>query len=185
MINSKYCIKCGQQIVSDAEFCPSCGAPQSGESVSTSSSNHVEVANSVSPHNSWGNIIKRLYSNWLTINEPISRYDFWMGELFVFLAQIVLYMVVNTTITFLNQPLLWISDSLIPVISIALFIIGIIIFIFEVWTGIAIFTSCMRRLKDAAYPLWLMLLILIPFLGGIILLFFFCQPSVKNNTNTK
>lgn len=178
MNDSKFCIKCGKQITSIAEFCPSCGAPQSTDSI-IEASNSKEDAPLISPHDSWSNIIKRLYSNWLVINKPLSRYDFWMGELFVFLSQALLYMIVNTAIIFLNQPAPQLSDNFIPILGIILFIIGIAFFIFEVWTSVAIFTSCMRRLKDAAYPMWLILLILIPFIGGIILIFFFCQPTAS------
>lgn len=184
MNDSKFCIKCGKQITSIAEFCPSCGAPQSTDSI-IEASNSKEAAPSISQHDSWSNIIKQLYSNWLVIKKPLSRYNFWMGELFVFLSQALLYMIVNAAIVFLNQPAPLLSDDVIPILGIILFIIGIAIFIFEVWTSVAIFTSCMRRLKDAAYPMWLILLILIPFIGGIILIFFFCQPTAKVDSTFK
>lgn len=101
---------------------------------------------------------------YFVIKGRATRQEYWMFVLFNTIFSIALILI----------------DKLLGVSSLPL-----IFLTFSLWTLIPSFTISVRRLHDINKSGTLLLIGLIPLIGGLILLVFFCQPSypVENKWN--
>ena len=107
------------------------------------------------PSVGFGEAIKLFFVNYTNFMGRATRSEYWWAMLFVFLVQLTVSLIFWWTI-FL--PVLVSLGLLIPELSI-----------------------CVRRLHDIGKPWPWILMGLIPLAGEIILIVYFCQPSVPGN----
>ena len=175
-----FCPNCGAQIPDGTKFCTSCGAsleaaqqpqqqpqyqqpqqqyqqpPQYQQSQYQQQYQQQQYyqANS-QPSVGFGEAIKLFFVNYTNFMGRATRSEYWWAMLFVFLVQLTVSLIFWWTI-FL--PILVSLGLLIPELSI-----------------------CVRRLHDIGKPWPWILMGLIPLAGEIILIVYFCQPSVPGN----
>lgn len=100
--------------------------------------------------------VKTACRKWLTIEGRASRSEYWWFQLFNILLSIAIG---------------FICQHIGPLI--------IIFLVLYLYLAIVQFTLSIRRLHDTDKSGWWLLISLIPFIGGLILLYFFILPSDK------
>lgn len=113
---------------------------------------------------SFGDAIKRAFSNYCCFEGRASRSEYWWFALFNFIINFVLYVLV----------IVFAADS--QTLSIA-FVLLILYGIYNLAALLPSLGLLFRRLHDAGHSGWNCLLPLLPFIGMIILLVFCCQDS--------
>ncbi len=109
----------------------------------------------------FGEAIQRIFSNYTNFSGRASLSEYWFAVLF--------YYIVSFGMSFL-MVLMGNHAGFILYIAVALFFV------------IPMMALSVRRLHDSGRSGWNLLLSLIPFIGGIILLVYFCAPSeMKEN----
>ena len=108
--------------------------------------------------------IKTCFSKYADFSGTASRSEYWyfsLFELFCYLGALIISSATNSAVI------------------LGLLILGLLL------PGLSV---SVRRLRDGAFSPWLVLLILIPYIGFIPLIVLYCQPSKpagKANTNTQ
>lgn len=151
-----YCKNCGKQLPDGAQFCDGCGAQQvdGGYSAQQVKSGYVTYTNGREPKPSVGFIdaIKMFFTKYADFNTRSRRSEYWWAFLFCTLAGIAAGMISK------NFAGLWSLAALVPTIAISV-----------------------RRLHDIGRPGTWYLLNLIPIVGSIILIVWYCQDSTGDN----
>lgn len=151
-----YCNNCGKQLPDGAEFCDGCGARQTegGYGAQQVKSGYVTYANGLEAKPSVGFIdaIKMFFTKYADFNTRSRRSEYWWAFLFCVLANLA------ASIISKNFAGLWSLAVLIPTIAIGV-----------------------RRLHDIGRPGTWYLLNLIPIVGSIILIVWYCQDSTGDN----
>lgn len=175
----KYCIKCGIEIVKDANFCPSCGAnqrqPVEQENRKKCTSNSSNTSKTM-----WQSV-KEFYSINST-SKVMNRSTFWKAVLFNFIIMIVYGFAVALFMYWGRQDYYYQSVADLHRVQaiyatcywsfrIVGLIGGLIMTIFHI-------NSVVRRLHDTARSGWLWLLSFIPIIN-ILLLVYLIDPSVN------
>jgi len=176
----KYCPNCGTQISDEIKFCMNCGAQLSQNEQQYSQQNYQQVPayqyqpqpkRALAAKVGFGGAIKRFFVNYVDFRGRASRSEYWWGYLFyelayisVFILSIVLAVVWSRVAAF----------SLIGPVTMLLF------YLLVIALAIPMLSSTVRRLHDAGYSGYYLLISLIP-AGGIVLIVFLAQPSVSDN----
>ena len=151
-----YCKNCGKQLPDGAQFCDGCGAQQvdGGYSAQQVKSGYVTYTNGREPKPSVGFIdaIKMFFTKYADFNTRSRRSEYWWAALFCALAGMVASAILK------NYAWLWTLAILVPSIALGV-----------------------RRLHDIGKPGTYYLFVLIPLVGSIILLVWFCQDSTGDN----
>ncbi len=106
--------------------------------------------------------VKKAFDGKCDYDSRSRRSEYWFFALFVFLVELVVGIVVGVIFGLIGIP---------KVATIIMGVIGLIIFF------LFVLPLAVRRLHDTGKSGWFMLLGLIPVIGGIILLIFFCLDS--------
>ena len=151
-----YCNNCGKQLPDGAQFCDGCGARQVEDGYGAQQVNHGYVAysNGREPKPSVGFIdaIKLFFTKYADFSTRSRRSEYWWAFLFCTLASMAAGIISK------NFAGLWSLAVLIPTIAISV-----------------------RRLHDIGRPGTWYLLNLIPIVGSIILIVWYCQDSTGDN----
>lgn len=151
-----YCKNCGKQLPDGAQFCDGCGARQvdDGYSAQQVKSGYVAYSNGREPKPSVGFIdaIKMFFTKYADFNTRSRRSEYWWAALFCALAGMAAGMISKSFAG------LWSLAALVPTITISV-----------------------RRLHDIGRPGTWYLLNLIPIVGSIILIVWYCQDSTGDN----
>lgn len=164
-----FCTQCGAQNHPDAKFCGACGAQivvsvappggraQRGGGMLESGTHGVELPSSRSSGIDWYLWVLKKYA---VFSGRAQRAEYWYFVLFNCLAIIGLVIIDSITGSFDD-------DAGIGLLS-GLYYLGVLL------PSLAV---TVRRLHDTGRSGWWMLIALLPFLGGLILLFFTVQDS--------
>lgn len=167
--DSKFCINCGKSIPASAEFCPFCGAKQ--ENITTE-----KVANPINESTpNMLNSFKLAFQNAFSINNIMSRANFWWNYLTIFIINILLSSIMM--LTNLKYPAIIFANENSYISSYSR-LLGQFIFCLPLTILMIMgFTAMIRRLHDtnrSAHYLWLLL---IPIVGVIVIIVFLAQKS--------
>lgn len=113
---------------------------------------------------------KDMFKKYCVFEGRTSRADFWWAVLGYF----ILSMIVGFVVGFIVG-LAGLGNNTLANLSASTVISGV----WGLATILPVLGMEVRRLHDINYSGWLVLLCLIPFVGGIILLVFFCLPTVN------
>lgn len=183
MEDFKYCINCGKKIKATAMFCTFCGASQSEtenseriapfsegafkEPVSTVADNGSQKKPKPIQNDDVDMIsaTTKTLENFTDFSSKASRSEFWWSYLGLACIQTIIYIIVGIA-----------YNSAGVALQAFLFIMFIVISIF---ISVAMIALGVRRLHDIGKDGWLILLGLVPFVGWIIMIYFYIQPSEK------
>jgi len=104
----------------------------------------------------FGQAISSGFRNYAEFRGTASRSEYWWWTLFVVLVSIALSIIDRST----GQ------DG-----------VGVLSSLWSLGTLLPSFALAVRRLRDAGYSWAFLFLFFVPFVGGIILIVFLCQPS--------
>lgn len=104
--------------------------------------------------------IKKFFTNYFNFNDRTTRKDYW----FTILDMVIIGIALGIISGILGDK---IGSALVGLFELAVFIPSL--------------AQSVRRLHDTNKSGWMLLLSLIPLVGAIILLIFYCQPSVTEN----
>lgn len=190
-MNHKFCIKCGNVINNDAQFCPICGQAQGNNMSNAQQSTMVNQQ----PYNNAGyagvNVpaqkkvffsesVCTFFTKMFSVEGTASRAEFWYGALMYLIlsVSIVVYTILSTIkimtrLEFYNgAPYIILFYDIFMGLLVALSVIALI-------------SAGARRLHDtgkSAHYLWMYL---IPLVGYIITIVFLCGPSQPVNNPYK
>lgn len=189
-MNNKFCPVCGQVLGTDAKFCDKCGYKQVSRTSNDNTNNQSQQAanaevnvngnqnQSANDMNFGGNeqqkmasftdAIKDMMKRLFTISGCSSRSEFWYGQLVISLCLITL----QVGLAIVYNPLLN-SVGGFRFLRIIIILVTLALAFLNAVGLIMMF----RRLHDANMSGNFMWLGLIPFVGWIILIVFFCQPT--------
>ena len=168
------CPKCGRKMESGSLFCTNCGTRLSDEKDASGARETVPQIQSVptNPHTSqetpngqphagsvsFGRAIQLFFQNYSNFRGRASRSEFWWAWVFCFL--------INLGVMLLK---------VIPVVGTILGVVAMLLFL------IPNLSIQVRRLHDTGKSWLYLLMYLIPLVGPIILLVFFCTASKGDN----
>lgn len=187
-----FCTQCGVSAPGQSKFCSSCGAPISEiapvneqiveiairqvpiasgtyQPVSSSYTSQINAGLSETYSGlSMGEAIKSVFSKYARFSGRATRSEYWYFALFSLL--------ITAGLLLLGSVLSSSGGSMAETSAIAAFLLLLW------WAAIVIPTIAVtiRRLHDAGYSGWLYLLVLVPYLGGLVLFIFallVSQPS--------
>ena len=139
------CAACGKDNPDDSRFCGTCGV-----SLSVSTASGIGTAASGLPRVSFPQAVSLGFKNYFKFSGRATRAEYWWWILFIVLTRIALLVV--DTFTFFGTSLLFSLATLIPNLALGA-----------------------RRLHDINRTGWWQLLILVPVIGWILLLVWFCN----------
>ena len=168
-----FCEHCGKELLDNAKFCTSCGAPapQKAEPYTAPIRNDISAAPQPYSYNEAPNngpvytgevvskdpvgfveAIKRYFANYANFSGRARRSEYWYATLFVW--------IVNTLVSMIVPDLSWIPTLafLVPSLAVAV-----------------------RRLHDTGKRGWYYLWILLPLVGSIMILVRLCKDSEGDN----
>ena len=170
---ANFCPQCGNEIASNASFCAACGASASNAAYDNAASSNpydagAPIADDATRYvdgdaptiPGFGEAIKICLSKWLTWQGRASRSEYWWFTLFSILTNVVCQALVNAAS---NEAFL--------------IVCGFAAIIWSVWCGLAGLAVTIRRLHDTNRSGWNMWWLLLPYVGGIVLLIFELQAS--------
>jgi uncharacterized membrane protein YhaH (DUF805 family) len=105
-------------------------------------------------------LISEFFTNWITLNTTMSRKGFWLTQLSIVVALSVMLFVVGFV------------EGMTKMHGLANMVTGVLVLVLFI-PSIAM--TC-RRLNDAGYPRWVMLITFIPF-GSLVLMGFLVLPK--------
>ena len=148
-----FCWKCGEMMADNAKFCPVCGAPQQAK--------QQNAAPAVNPRNDsyqstaadkgkvgFMEAVKLFFKNYTNFSGRSRRSEYWWFCLFNMIVSFLLNLILSDIAG------LWTLVILVPTLSLVV-----------------------RRLHDIGKSGWWYLIALIPLVGGLILLVWFCKDS--------
>lgn len=160
-MNTKYCSKCGNQIVSDSIFCNFCGSNQHA---------YTPGKKSVAPKNeiSFPDALKDYFKHLFSAAGCDTRREYWLSYVWMMLFSGFLYSLWMVSYfsfydTFMGVKFLKFLGF---IVSFGLYFISISM----------IFSMC-RRLHDANISGLFLFFLLVPFFGWILILVLLCQRS--------
>lgn len=190
-MNHKFCIKCGNVINNNAQFCPICGQDQSNNISNAQQStmvnqqpyNNVDYAGFNMPVEkkiSFSESVCNFFTKIFSVEGTASRAEFWYGAL--------MYLILSVSIILYT---LFASKNM--MISLFEYENGAyIVLFFDIFMGllvaflfVALISAGARRLHDtgkSAHYLWMYL---IPLVGYIITIVFLCGQTQKFNNPYK
>jgi uncharacterized membrane protein YhaH (DUF805 family) len=104
-------------------------------------------------------LMSEFFSNWITLNTSMSRKGFWLTQLSIIVSSFVLLFLVGSVEVMTKM--YGLSNIVSTVLVVLLFVPSIAM-------------TC-RRLNDAGYPRWIMLVTFVPF-GSFVLLGILALP---------
>lgn len=110
---------------------------------------------------------KLFFKNAGTFAARSRRSEFWMAELFLWLLNIAAMFVLILLLS--------------PLGDVGVIILYLILFFWNFYVFIAGLSLCVRRLHDIGKSGWNIFLGMIPLVGGIIMLVFYCTDSTEDN----
>lgn len=164
-----FCTACGAEIHETAPFCPKCGAPQ-----------RVASAGDGLDRSFIGSI-KICFSKYVGFSGRAPRAEFWWWYLFTVLIGIVMLIINGPTyMDYFSAMSQYTADSGLPppTLSSPGIDIGYLINLALFLPGLAV---SVRRLHDTNRSGWWMLILLIPLIGPILLLVWFCTRGTRGN----
>ena len=167
---SKFCKSCGNELMENTKFCTVCGAQaEIEESVPTQPIlNSVEPAvqsnQSVAPKVTFGSAYKDFWTRYVDFSGRASIAEYW----FAFLGNFIVIFALGALTTVLAMTRFW----GIGLVLYILFALAIII------PSLAILV---RRIRDTGLPPVMVLLILVPGIGGLIMFILSLMPTGQFN----
>lgn len=178
----KYCIKCGQEIPSVADFCPSCGTKQV-QDVRQQNTNIKSQDNHTSNYNMWQSI-----GDFYSINpksKVMNRQSFWKATFFNFVISAIYLFIALLVSYWGNQEYYFNSaadlhnfQTLYMTIYWIVRCIGIL---GSITISIASIFAVVRRLHDTNHTGWLWFLSLVPIVNIALLILLTSPSETKNN----
>lgn len=110
--------------------------------------------------------IKTCTSKWITFSGRASRSEFWWFNLFVVIVQIVWQAIFGGAIGTIAEG----GGS-----SIVMGVLGLVFLLVYIYLAIAAISATVRRLHDRDKTGWWYWLFLVPIVGAIILIVWFCM----------
>lgn len=147
-----FCSNCGTQ-VDGMNYCPSCGM------LLVPNTGAFAQTAAVPAKMSADEAYKRYWQNYVNFSGRARRKEYWYTVLFNFIvAGFILPIFKNTGVFYMVLSLLWSAATLIPSLSLSF-----------------------RRLHDIGKSAWYMLLALIPIVGCIILIVWYCKDGMPSD----
>ena len=127
------------------------------------------------------NAVKEFFSKYATFNGRTSRATFWWTILGIFILSFIISLVLQVifgtvTVNPMAEPSEMIKSYLSNTGNIIYFIYTLALLIPSIAMGV-------RRLHDINKSGWWYFICLVPFVGGIILLIFYCLPAVNEGNS--
>ncbi len=114
--------------------------------------------------------IKTCTSKWVTFSGRASRSEFWWFNLFVVIVQIVWQAIFGGAIGTIAEG----GGS-----SIVMGVLGLVFLLVYIYLAIAAISATVRRLHDRDKTGWWYWLFLVPIVGAIILIVWFCMRGTQ------
>ena len=114
--------------------------------------------------------IKTCTSKWITFSGRASRSEFWWFNLFVVIVQIVWQAIFGGAIGTIAEG----GGS-----SIVMGVLGLVFLLVYIYLAIAAISATVRRLHDRDKTGWWYWLFLVPIVGAIILIVWFCMRGTQ------
>lgn len=102
-------------------------------------------------------------ANYVNFTGVATRSQFWWFQLQNFIIVLILYLIATAAVASNNEGFIG--------------FMGLVFMVYYLFMILPSLSIGARRLRDAGYSPWLLLVILIPFVGGIVLIVLWCMPS--------
>lgn len=174
---AKVCTQCGVSMGAGSGFCPNCGLQHGPEDTVCVKCGCELVTHYIKNKNvcTIKEAVKSCCKKYATFSGRACRAEYWYWTLFVSLVIISFY-TLGIIIT------IALEDVIGPELGLLVMVIPQFLFF------IPSLSVCVRRLHDIGKSGWMLLVGLIPYIGGIILLILYCKDSKEDNeygTNPK
>lgn len=174
---AKVCTQCGVSMGAGSGFCPNCGLQHGSEDTVCVKCGCELITHHIKNENvcTIKEAVKSCWKKYATFSGRACRAEYWYWTLFVSLVIISFY-ALGIIIT------IALEDVIGPELGLLVMVIPQFLFF------IPSLSVCVRRLHDIGKSGWMLLVGLIPYIGGIILLILYCKDSKEDNeygTNPK
>ncbi|CAI2554465.1 hypothetical protein AKUA2003_01050 [Apilactobacillus kunkeei] len=187
-MNHKFCIKCGNVINSNAQFCPICGQAQDNNMFNAQQStmvnqqpyNNVGVNVTAQKKVLFSESVCNYFTKMFSVEGTASRAEFWYGAIMYLILSVSILAYMIYASFHMEFKMFEYTNRFYIILFFDIFM-GLLVAL----SVIALISSGARRLHDtgkSAHYLWMYL---IPFVGYILTIVFLCAPTQSINNRYK